>query len=66
VLGNLTGATRALYRDAGRDECIVLADEELVPSMLDYGFSKQKEYCCWTWNRSLWRRFYEHSVRAFG
>jgi len=66
VLGSLTGAARALYRDAGRDECIVLADEELVPSLLDYGFSKQKEYCCWTWHRSLWRRFYEHSVRAFG
>jgi hypothetical protein len=66
VLGSLAAATRALYRAAGRDECIVLADEELVPSMLDYGFSKQKEYCCWTWNRSLWRRFYEHSVRAFG
>jgi hypothetical protein len=65
VLRSLAGAARALYGQAGRKECIVLADEDLVPSLLDYGFTKQKEYCRWTWHRSLWRRFYEHSVRAF-
>jgi len=66
VLRSLARAVRALYYEAGRNECIVLADEDLVPSLLDYGFHKQKEYCRWTWHRSLWRRFYEHSVRAFG
>jgi hypothetical protein len=65
VLRRLTDRLRTFYGDWGRDECIILADEDLVPALLDFGFTKQKEYCCWTWHRSLWRRFYEHSVRAF-
>ncbi len=66
VLRALALETRALYRSLGRPECILLVDDEMVPTLLDYGFHKQKEYCVWTWHRSLWRRFYEHSVRAFG
>ncbi len=66
VLKLLCQELRRAYSVAGRRECIVLASDTLVPLLQDLGFEKKKEYACWTWHRTLWRRFYEYALRDFG
>lgn len=54
---------RRRYHKAGRQSCIALADDGDVTDFENAGFTKTKEYNCWTSHRTLLHKYQEHIIR---
>ncbi len=62
----LIEAARAFYGKLGRPVCFALDDGSGAQALSDAGFKTTKQYTCWTWHRSLLRRYYEYVFRLYG
>jgi hypothetical protein len=61
----LACAGRERYATLGRPLAIGLAEAPDLDAWSAAGFTKAKEYCCWTFHRSLWRRSAEYMHRLY-
>jgi|SoiMethySBSTD1v2_1073268.scaffolds.fasta_scaffold31384_5 hypothetical protein len=64
---SLIAAARQRYRELGRARCFALAESAEAGHRTSYerlGFSRARQYTCWTWHRAHFRDFCRH-VREF-
>jgi hypothetical protein len=57
---------RYRYGQFGRPTCVGLTENDDLQDYFAAGFAKTKEYMCWTWHRSLYRKYADYISRLFG
>jgi hypothetical protein len=56
-------AARSRYRELGSERAIALAADGDEPSYEALGFVEMRQYCCWSWHRSLYQDIFEHLLK---